>query len=351
MTVAVPADRVLVVGPSWVGDMVMTQSLCLTLVQENPQVRIDMLAPAWCGALVARMPQVQKLIDLPFGHGAVQLSARRRLGRQLASAAYEQAILVPNSLKSALVPFFAGIPQRTGWRGEWRYGLLNDVRPLDESEYPSMLSRLVALALPKDAPLPLRMPWPRFATDVQAQQTVREKYALTTDRPVIALCPGAEYGPSKRWPEAHVAALATSLIERGCQVWLFGSAKDVPVVDSIRQGIPTSLQAQAVSLAGRTSLLEAVDLLAQATAVVSNDSGLMHVAAAVGVPVVALYGSSSPDYTPPLSPKARILSLNLDCSPCFQRDCPLGHRNCLNHLLPAQVGAALAQLDGLECLR
>lgn len=337
------------VGPSWVGDMVMTQSLLITVKQHYPDACIDMLAPAWCGALTARMPQVRQLIDLPFGHGAVQLGARRALGKQLAGRGYDQAILVPNSLKSALVPFFAGIPKRTGWRGEMRYGLLNDVRALKQDAYPTMISRLVALAFPAGTVLPSRMPWPRLAVNEAAQQAARKQYALTLDRPVVGLCPGAEFGSSKRWPETHYAALGAQLIERGAAIWVFGSTKDVTVANAIANAIPEPLRAHCHVLAGKTGLLEAVDLIAQTAAVVSNDSGLMHVAAATGRPVVAVYGSSSPDFTPPLSAQARILKLDLSCSPCFERECPLQHRNCLVEMPPSMVMAALEpMLAGLH---
>jgi heptosyltransferase-2 len=341
--------QVLVVGPSWVGDMVMTQSLLITLQQHQPDIRIDLLAPAWCGALAARMPQVRELIDLPFGHGALQLGARRALGKQLAKKGYDQAILVPNSLKSAVVPFFARIPKRTGWRGEMRYGLLNDVRTLNKATHPTMLSRLVALGIAADAALPERMPWPRLSADAAAQQAARQQYGLTLARPVLGLCPGAEFGPSKRWPEQHYAALAAEAIQRGAAVWVFGSAKDRAIADAIAAGVPPSLRDHCHVLAGNTTLLEAVDLLAQTSAVVSNDSGLMHIAAATGRPVVALYGSSSPDFTPPLSSQAQIVKLDLSCSPCFERECPLRHQNCLVEMTPSSVMAALEpMLEGLH---
>lgn len=344
----VPSEQILVVGPSWVGDMVMTQSLCIALKSRQPDAAIDMLAPAWCGALTERMPQVRNLIDFPFDHGQVEIGKRRQFAADIATRGYNQAIVVPNSLKSALVPFFAGIPKRTGWRGELRYGLLNDMRVLDEETYPTMLSRLVALALPPDASLLQRMPWPRFSVDLQAQAETVAKLGLDLARPVIALCPGAEYGAAKRWPAAHFATLATALVDRGFAVWVFGSGKDADIAEAIRNAVPAALRPSVHSLAGRTSLLEAVDLLAQTTAVVSNDSGLMHVAAAVGKPLIALYGSSSPDYTPPLTAQSKILSLNLACSPCFQRECPLKHLDCLNKLTPAQVLGALEELLGAE---
>ncbi len=339
-----PGPHILVVGPSWVGDMVMTQALCISIKQQHPDAVIDVLAPAWCGALTARMPQVHALLDSPFGHGAIELGRRRALGRELASRQYDQAILVPNSLKSALVPFFAGIPLRTGWRGELRYGLLNDLRVLDAQAYPTMLSRLVALALPAGTALPQRMPWPRFASDAAAQAAALHKHGLSLVRPVVGLCPGAEFGASKRWPEAHYATLAAGLIARGAAVWVFGSGKDRPVAEALAAAVPEALRSHCHLLAGNTTLLEAVDLLAQTSAVVSNDSGLMHVAAATGRPLVALYGSSSPGFTPPLSAQAQVLRLDLPCSPCFERECPLVHRNCLVQLQPSLVMAALEPL-------
>lgn len=329
--------NILVIGPSWVGDTVLSQPLLQLLRQQHPEIQIDYLAPPWTLPLLARMPEVRLGIANPFGHGRLQLAARRRLGRSLRRAAYDHALVLPNSFKSALIPWFADIPLRSGFRGEARWGLLNDLRTLDEQALPQMVQRFAALALPAGTALPAPLPLPALQSTPAQQQQLLARLGLAADKPVVAFCPGAEYGPAKRWPEAHFAALARLLGARGCAVWLVGSPKDHAVAEAIAQ----ASAGVGINLCGKTDIAEAADLLAAARLVVTNDSGLMHIAAAVGRPVVALYGSSSPRFTPPLGAAAHILTLGLDCSPCFQRTCPLGHFKCLNELLPERVFAAI----------
>jgi heptosyltransferase-2 len=380
MALGVPY-RCLVVGPSWVGDMLMAQSLFKALAARHPGLELDVLAPAWSHGILARMPEVRRALVAPFAHGRFALTERWRLGRELAREGYDQAIVLPNSWKSALVPFFAGIPLRSGYLGEFRHGLLSDKRRLDPQAMPRLVERYSALAFPA-APTPLSQrgaggdviedgisqrlqpesgsgipphppfpkggvaefapPQPRLTVHPEAQQASLARLGLRRDRRILALCPGAEYGPAKRWPEAHYAAVARAKLEQGWQVWLFGSAKDRPVTEAIRQLAGDAC----ANLAGQTSLEESVDLLACADAVVSNDSGLMHIAAAVDVPVIAVYGSTDPGYTPPYSDKARVVRLGLECSPCFKRECPLGHLDCLVKLTPERVLAVLDDSEG-----
>ena len=336
--------RILVVGPSWVGDMVMAQTLFMNLKQQNPATEIDVLAPAWSQPLLKRMPQVRKPLELPIGHGPLALGVRRKLGHGLRDQGYDQAIVLPNSFKSALIPWFAKIPKRTGWKGEMRYGVLNDVRVLDKEAYPLMIERFVALAYPASASLPVPLPRPQLSINPTKVEKSLRKFFLRSDRPVLALCPGAEFGEAKRWPTHHYATVAQHKINEGWQVWLFGSANDHKVAEQIRAKLAEQAQQYCVNLAGKTTLADAVDLMSLAKAVVTNDSGLMHIAAALGRPLVAVYGSSSDQFTPPLSDRAKTLRTDIDCSPCFQRECPLGHLKCLKEL-PAEW--ALNALDEL----
>jgi len=280
------------------------------------------------------MPEVSQAIALPFGHGDVKLGERRAFARSLGR--YDQAIVLPNSFKSALIPWHAGIARRTGYRGEMRYALLNDVRRLDKRAVPLMAERFAALAQEPGERLRRPLPEPRLRIDPVARAATLARFALDTSRPVAAFAPGAEYGPAKRWPARHFIELGRVLIERGDQVWLFGSANDREIAAEIAGALPG-----ATNLAGATSLDEAIDLLSLASRVVTNDSGLMHIAAALDRPMAALFGSSSPEFTPPLSTHARVITLRLSCSPCFQRTCPLGHTNCLVQLEPARVLAEL----------
>jgi len=335
--------NILIIGPSWVGDMVMAQTLFTCLKQLHPECSIDVLAPEWSRPILERMPEVRRALSFPLGHGVLDLATRRTIGRSL-KGQYDQAILLPNSLKSALVPFFAGIPVRTGWKGEMRYGLLNDIRTLDKQRYPLMIERFMALAFEPGAEIPQPYPRPSLQIDESSRAAALKKFDLSLDRPVLALCPGAEFGEAKRWPAEHYAQVAEAKIREGWQVWLFGSKSDHPGGEEIRNRLIPGLREEVSNLAGETSLAEAIDLLSAASAVVSNDSGLMHVAAALSRPLVAVYGSTSPQFTPPLAEQVEIVRLGLDCSPCFERTCRFGHYNCLRDLKPRAVIEALERL-------
>lgn len=331
--------KTLVVGPAWVGDMVMSQTLYQQLKQHHPEHEIHVLAPPWSRPLLERMPEVSHSIDLPIGHGQWQLSLRREIAATLRAEGYQHAYVLPNSWKSALIPFWAKIPIRTGWRGEMRWGLLNDVRYLDKQQYPLMIERFMALGLERDDALTKPYPTPRLVVDAASLQSALNTFELTRNKSVLALCPGAEYGPAKRWPETHYADVANHYLNLGWQVWIFGSKNDGPVAQRIQQ----LTQYRCQDLTGKTNLGQAIDLLSIAEAVVTNDSGLMHIAAALQRPLVAVYGSSDPYFTPPLHQQVQIIRLGLDCSPCFKRECPFGHAECLTQLKPALVLNALTE--------
>jgi heptosyltransferase-2 len=330
-------QRILVVGPSWIGDTVLAQPFLKLLQERHSSPALDVLAPSWTLPLLERMPEVRRAIKNPVGHGELRLGEQRRIARELAREHYEQAFVLPNSLKSALIPFLAGIRVRTGYVGELRWGLLNDPRRVDGQRLPQIAQRYAALALARGEALGACLPPLGLRVEEAQRRATVTRLGLDTQRPVAALCPGAEYGPAKRWPVRHFAALARQLSARGYSVWLIGSPGDAAIGAEIERLSPGASR----DLCGRTTLGEAIDVLASAQLVVSNDSGLMHVAAALGKPIVALYGSSSPVFTPPLSPEARVLKLDLPCSPCFKRDCPLGHFKCMVDLAPEQVLAAI----------
>ncbi len=336
------SKKILIIAPAWVGDMVMAQSLFMRLKAYYPDSQLDVLAPAWTIALLHRMPEVTNAIEMPFKRGQLGLWPRIQFGRQLRSNAYDQAILLPNTWKSALIPWFANIPLRTGFVGESRWGVLNDIRRLDTQCLTMTVQRFVALAEPKqrylDAQQRSAIPFPAFDVTPAQQQVVIDKFVVQRQPKILALCPGAEYGPAKQWPAQYYAEVAKAYLARGNQVWLFGSPKDQAIAAEINQ----LTKLGCLDLAGRTSLAEAIDLLSLVNYVVSNDSGLMHVAAALDKPLVAIYGSSDPSFTPPLHQQAKILDLKLTCSPCFKRHCPLHHTHCLTELRPNLVLDALA---------
>lgn len=339
----------LVIGPSWIGDMTMSQSLYRAIKALQPGAKIDVMAPAWCRPLLDRMPEVSQALVMPLDQGAFQLNERRLIGIGLRNQGYQQAFVLPNSFKSALVPFFASVPKRTGWRGEMRYGLLNDIRRLHKEAFPLMVQRYTALAyeasqVKSASDLPQPIPWPQLVVNPTEIATVTKCFALATQRPMIGFCPGAEFGPAKRWPHYHYSALAAMLIEAGYEIVLFGSIKDHQAGETIRAALPSAVQPACINLAGKTSLDQAVVLIAACQAVVTNDSGLMHVAAALNKPLVALYGPSSPDFTPPLSQQARVIRLINGYNKIRKGDAAEGYHQSLIDIQPAQVWQELHQL-------
>ncbi|WP_394515221.1 ADP-heptose--LPS heptosyltransferase RfaF [Pantoea sp. SGAir0215] len=340
--------KILVIGPSWVGDMMMSQSLYRTLKAEHPDAVIDVMAPEWCRPLLSRMPEVNQALAMPLGHGALAIGERRRLGKSLRDQGYDRAYVLPNSFKSALVPFFAGIPRRVGWRGEMRYGLLNDVRVLDKAAFPLMVERYVALAYDTPFRSARQLPQPLLKPQLQVSEAEKSvmaaQFQLSSERPAIGFCPGAEFGPAKRWPHFHYAALAEQLIREGFQILLFGSVKDGPTGEEIIASLPETSRDHCRNLAGQTQLEQAVIMLAQCRAVVSNDSGLMHIAAALNRPLVALYGPSSPDFTPPLSDQARIIRLISGYHRVRKGDAEQGYHQSLIDIQPSQVHETLRSL-------
>ncbi len=332
------AEKILILGPAWVGDMVLAQSLFKTLKINNPNCTIDVAAPAWTLPLLERMPEVSGKIALPFKHKQLAFFERIKFGKSLRKLGYTQSIILTNSFKSALLPWAAGIPRRTGFLGEMRYGLLNDIRDLDKTKLKKTVERFVALGLNEDVDLPMALPNPQLNYSLQAAWILACRVDnIDKKRMVLGLCPGAEFGSSKRWPAEHYAEVANEALKNGWQVWLFGSDKDVPVTSQINQ----LTQNKCADFGGKTKLGEAIDLMSLCDTVISNDSGLMHIAAALDKKLIAIYGSSNPNHTPPMSPKAVIEYLALECSPCFKRECPLKdpslHLNCLKKIAPTHI--------------
>lgn len=305
----------------------MAQPLLTRLRERDSSARIDVLAPPWVAPVVRRMAEVDEVIETDLRHGELQLGERWRLGRGLKQRGYDLAIVLPNTWKSALVPFFAGIPLRSGYAGEARHGVLNQIYRKKAKTEPMALHYARLSEQPGIEP-DLPLPFPSLLVDREKIRATAARFAISG--PYTVLCPGAEYGPAKRWP--HFRALASKLDRR---VVLLGGAADRKDAEQI----------PGTNLVGQTTLDEAIDLIAGAVAVVTNDSGLMHVAAATGTPLVALFGSSSPEHTPPLSAAARVVWLKPECSPCFQRVCPLGHFNCMNGLAVERV------LEEMKALR
>ena len=322
-------NNILIIGPSWLGDMIMAQSLMILLKAQGFQ-KIDLLAPQWCLEVAKNMPQVNNIIESKLAHGELNIAKRYHLGKSLRGQ-YSHAIVLPNSFKSALIPFFAKIPIRIGWRGEFRYGLLNDLRVLNKNNFPLMIQRYAQLGLPKDAPPIIDAPIPELITI--SPLSCSDKFNLN-DPEAIILCPGAAGGSAKRWPKEYYLNVAENLLRQNKQIWLMGSINDKEITDFIANQLPLD---SCKNLAGTLKLSETVNVISLAKALVTNDSGLMHVASALKIPVIAIFGPTSPKHTPPLGSQAVILENKIPCQPCFKKKCPLNHHRCMIDIEPIRV--------------
>jgi heptosyltransferase-2 len=328
-------SRSLIIAPQWIGDAVMTEPLLRRLHARGEQLVVGALP--WVAPVYRAMPQVAEVIEFPFAHGGLQFKARRSLAQQI-EGRFDTAYVLPNSLKSALLPFLASIPKRVGYLGEARVGLLTHrLKNPPKTKRPPMVAFYSALSGEPD----VAGDRPCLQVDATQCEAVLAKSGLQRGG-YFVFVPGAEYGPAKRWPVSHFAALAQKL---ALPVLLLGSAKEAALCEEIAALANARQPGRCRSLAGSTSLAEAFCIIAAAKTVVSNDTGLMHVAAALDVLQVAIFGSSSPLHTPPLSDKARVIWLKndatyqpaLDCAPCFERDCPLGHTRCLHDISADRV--------------
>lgn len=326
----------LVVGPSWVGDMVIAQSLFKLIAPEKSDVLIDVVGPPWSSPVAHRMPEVASVHDLAIPHGVLGLGARKRLAATLRDQRYDRAVVIPATFKSALVPWLARVPRRTGYRGEQRYGLINDMRTVRD-DLRSTGERYCALGLPPDELFPDSLPYPALSVDRENCARLTAELDLRSEAPVVALCPGAAFGPSKRWPVESFGKLARALTRNGYSVWIVGSPSEAPLGTAILEAAP-----MARDLCGKTTLIDAIDLLSMANVTVTNDSGLLHIAAAVGSKVVAMYGSTPPWFAPPLTDQQSVHHMALSCSPCFKRECPLGHHDCMRMIDPSTVARDVA---------
>lgn len=316
----------------------MAQSLYQALRRTYSQAQIHVIAPAWSRPLLTRMPEIDRIIELDIAHGELGLGKRYRLARSLRGEQYSHALVLPRSFKSALVPWWAGIPVRIGDRGEHRYGLLNKILPSNKDKsIPNVCNYLRYMDLQVDITTVKKEYSPCLTVDEFKQKALLASHEISIDAPLVACMVGAEYGLSKQWPIKHFASLIDQCHAAGLQVCILGSKKDVPTSKLIENKVTAPLH----NLCGKTGLIDVVDILAACRVAVSNDSGLMHIAAAVNVPTIAMYGATTPVYTPPLQTQAKSFYLKLACSPCWQRQCRYDHYRCLQDILPQDVFATV----------
>ena len=336
--------KILVVGPSWVGDSVMAQTLYKRIKKELPSSQIDVMSPHWSLALLERMPEVCKKIVSPFSHGETKLLERYRLGQGLKKENYDRAIVLTNSLKSSLIPYFARIGVRTGWLGEFRYGLINDIRSSKKLKKSLMIEKFAALSLYEENYSIENLTFPELEIDFANQRKFLEEFSIDYSKNTMAICPGAEFGPSKRWPAEYYAEIAIFYVNKGWNVLCIGSKNDEDIGIEIGSLNNLGCNESFINLIGKTSLQDAIDILAFTEKVVTNDSGLMHIAAAVKTPLVALYGPSSPEYTPPLISKKKILRKTQGYEKVRYGSNEKGYHQSLLDIKPEEV------LDALEAL-
>ena len=336
--------KILVVGPSWVGDSVMAQTLYKRIKKELPSSQIDVISPHWSLALLERMPEVCKKIVSPFSHGETKLLERYRLGQGLKKENYDRAIVLTNSLKSSLIPYFARIGVRTGWLGEFRYGLINDIRSSKKLKKSLMVEKFAALSLYEENYSIENLTFPELEIDFANQRKFLEEFSIDYSKNTMAICPGAEFGPSKRWPAEYYAEIAKFYVNKGWNVLCIGSKNDEDIGIEIGSLNNLGCNESFINLIGKTSLQDAIDILAFTEKVVTNDSGLMHIAAAVKTPLVALYGPSSPEYTPPLISKKKILRKTQGYEKVRYGSNEKGYHQSLLDIKPEEV------LDALEAL-
>jgi len=337
--------KFLIVGPSWVGDAVMAQTLYKLIKESNVNSKIEVLSPNWSIPILERMEEVSRSIISPFNHGELRIKSRFDFGRELREEGYERAIIMTNSLKSSLIPFFAKIPVRTGWLGEMRFGLINDLRSKDKSNYPLMIEQFAKLSINPIKDLNKSLPYPSLTIDSDNLKEQLIKLEIDSEKPSIAICPGAEFGPAKRWPSNYYAEVCNEYLSRSWNILVFGSNNDEKIGNNIQKGIDKDLSDQFFNLIGKTSLIDVIDLLSHCKKVVTNDSGLMHIAAAVDTPLVAVYGPSSPKFTPPLIDNHVVLRKSEGFDSIREGSEEHGYHESLIAIKPIEV------LEGLDRLK
>ncbi len=332
-------ENILVIGPYWVGDMIMSQVIYRQIKISNPKAKITVLAPPWSIPIALRIQAVDVIIEVPFKPGYFDLYKRYKIGKALRKRKFTQAIVIPGSWKSALVPFFANIPIRTGYLGEFRFGLLNDIRKFTGISQ-RIVDHYVYLSIDYKSALPIINDLPKLQIVPKNLNTLQHKFNIVdNNKKTLALCAGAAFGPSKQWPAEYCSDLI-NLIQQDWNIWLFGSQNDQAFINSIVQNITTKV----INFAGQLALPDTIDLLSSVDAIIANDSGLMHMGSSLNIPLIAIYGSTPAVKAPPISKNCIMLEQPQPCKPCYKRVCPLQHFKCMRDIIPTMVQEKLKQI-------
>ena len=326
--------KILIICPNWIGDIIMSQSLLKELKNQEPDTLIDVLGPSWSLEITSRMTEVNKQIIFENRHKKLDFWKRIFFAKKLKKENYHLAIILPLSLKSALIPFIAGIPLRRAYLGESRFFLINQCIKKKELRRVDEYLNLASFPYKKHS-----LNFPSLSVNKSSAQKLKKKY-LSQSKEALILCPGAAKGPSKQWPAHYFAEIATYYANKNYEIIILGSKADLEISNAI-QKFSNNI---CVNLCGKTSLNETCDILSLAKIVISNDSGLMHLSAALQIPQVAIYGSTSPKKNPPLNTKSETIYLNMQCSPCEKRTCPYHHYDCLTKISPEMVKSKIKTL-------
>lgn len=343
-------SKILIIAPSWLGDTIMSHSLLQLLAAKDNVLHV--MATSWVQDILYRMPEVNCVIPSPFEHGVFDWYLRKKVAQRLKQENYKQVILLTNSWKSALVPYLANIPLRTGWLGEYRWLLLNDIKYFSSQKLKLMVQRFNLLAYASNTSvLDIALPEPKLNIDFKLQQNLLNKFSLTKkpQQKIVAIAVGAAYGPSKRWPLIYYINIISYLLERDFQVYLFGTKTELNAHNIMQQHFTCHGKVYNLhNFINKLNLLETVDLLGMADLFIGNDSGLLHLAAALNIAVIGIYGSTSSKFAPPLTKKSKIFDLEFDCKPCRQRECPLNNLQCLHNITPLTVITAIKELLNIK---
>ena len=325
--------NILIITPNWLGDQIMAQSLYIALKKRHTSCQIDVVTSEKFKGLYQRMPEINNILIFENKHNKLDLKKRWLFSKKIRKKSYSLAIILPLSLKATLIPFFAGIKKRRAWSNQ-RYGLINESQPLDQKKHTHSALKQVEqyLALQK-FPFEIKKKFiPKLKESKDKQETILKKFKINTQQKILICCPGSAYGPSKQWPLHHLKDLCVHYLEKNWEIILLGTEKEKEICQNIKKNCP-----KVKNLCMKTKLEDVIDLMSTATWIISNDSGLMHLAAATQQKQIAIFGSSSPLFTPPLNKNAHIIFQNLNCSPCFKRVCPLKHNECLETISSEQV--------------
>lgn len=329
-----PLGRILLIGPDTVSHLLCTQALCIQLLAHYPNARIDIVASESLSGLINSIPQIQTHFPLETQNKKLSVKNIFKLVKKLKPEAYQQAIVLTDNYRPALLSWLTRIRSRIGFGSLIRLGLLNDIRTSNAEQYDLLIQRYVSLAYhAHDPDAAQKIPTPKLEVQDDTVKNTCHRYQLHDHKPILIICPGSPLGDTHRWPAKYFAAVANVKLDAGWQVWLIGHNSDQPYAAEIQ----TRTQKPCIDFTGRLNLEETIALLSIGKQVVTNESEWMHIASVLNKPTIAIYGAHHPSLEPPLSKYTKVVSIEIPCKPCNQRQCPDQHYRCLRDILPETI--------------